>query len=311
MTEYVYGMGEPSIGYPKRQRFTFRSAGADGDRFLDAFYDAANKRWFVYGETWNYLLSAVRDPVTQWIAEDDPTVPAGRPMEQPTYEKTEKVLKDLTYIDGETGERKTDTVYLNQYTFTFKTLPQTLGELKQFDLSDPETGGYLTTCLAILVHDIYEPVENEMAMEPSDNEKLEELYKMLQYLCDYDPDSTASTNYHNKLFPKATKQFIHDRLAYYDRYKYTINSYKNGATPENGYTPELPVSITVTEYVYDLAEAGAGYPKLKRFIFNSSGADGDRFLDAFYDAANERWFVYGETWNYLLSAVRDPVSKEF
>ena len=303
--------GETPKGYPKTTRFTFNSSGADGERFIDMFYSTKNSRWYVFGNTWKYLLMAVRDPVTQWIRVDDPSIPAGRKMEKPTYTKSEKVLKDFTYIDGKTGEKKTETVHLNQYTFTFKTIPHTLGELMQFDLSDPVTGGYLLTCLAILIYDGYVPQNGELTTEPSKNESLEEVYKMLQYLCAYDPASNASTNYHNKLFPNATKQMVHDRLAYNDRYKYTINSYKNGATPENEYTPTLPVSITITENVYDLGEAQVGYRKLQRFLFNSSGADSDRFLDAFYDAANKRWFVYSNTWKFLLEAVRDPVPTEF
>ena len=298
-------------GYPTTNRFTFTSAGADGERFIDMFYSTKNNRWYVYGRSWRYLLEAVKDPYVPWILVDDPTVPAGRKMEQPTYKKTVKELKDFTYIDGETGEKKTETVYLNQYTFTFKTLPQTLGELKQFDMSDPETGGYLLTCLAILIYDIYVPQDGELTSNPSKNATLEEVYKMQQYLCNYDPDSNAATNYHNRLEPVPTKQFVHDRLAYNEKYRYTINSYKNGATPENEYTPASPVSITVTEYVYDLGEARIGYPKLQRFNFNSSGADSARFLDAFYDTVNKRWFVYSNTWKFLLEAVRDPVPTEF
>lgn len=305
---------EGSTGYPARHRYYITSAGADTERYIDLFYstrDKSNIRWYVYGRTWRFLLESVKDPIVQWIRVDDPSIPAGRTMEQPTYKKTQKELKDFTYIDGETGEKKTETVYLNQYTFTFKTLPQTLGELMQFDLSDPETGGYLLTCLAILVYDIYTPKDGELTTEPSNNEKLEELYKMLQYLCDYDPDSNASTNYHLKLFPTATKQFIHSQLAYNNRYNITINSYKNGATPQNNYQPTLPVSITVTEYVYEVAQGSAGYPKIQRFIFNSSGADNDRFIEAFYDTGNKRWFVYGESWKFLLESVRDPAPTEW
>ena len=298
-------------GYPERHRYWFTSAGADGERYIDLFYSTKNNRWFVYGETWKYLLMGVKDPIVQWIRKADSSVPAGRKMEQPTYTKGEKVLKDLTYIDGKTGERKTETVHLAQYTFTFKTVPQTLGELMQFDLSDPETGGYLLTALALLIYDNYVPANGELTSTPSKNATLEEAYKMVKYLSEYDPGSSASTNYHNRLDPNPTKQFIHDRLAYNDRYKYTFNSYKNGATPENEYTPAAPVSITVTEYVYELAQGGEGYPTVRRFMFNSSGADSARFLDAFYDGPNQSWFIYGNTWKFPLEAVRDPAPTEF
>ena len=298
-------------GYPTTNRYHFTSSGADGERFLDLFYSTKNNRWFVYGRSWHYMLEAVRDPIVQWIREVDPSVPAGRKMEQPTYVKGERVIKDLTYIDGKTGEKKTEDVTLSEYTFTFKTVPQTLGELMQFDLSDPQTGGYLVTCLLLLTYDIYEPENGELTSSPSKNAKLEEVYKMLQYLCDYDPDSNASTTYHNKLFPNPTKQFVHDRLAYNDKYKYTINSYKNGATPENEYTPDEPVSISVIENVYELAQGGEGYPTMQRFLFYSSGADSVRFVDAFYDQANKSWFINGNTWKFPLEAVRDPVPTEF
>ena len=298
-------------GYPERHRFYFSSAGADGERYIDMFYSTKNNRWYVYGETWKYLLMGVKDPIVQWIRPVDSSVPAGRKMEQPTYTKGEKVIKDMEFIDGETGEKKKETVHLAQYTFTFKTLPQTLGELMQFDLSDPEIGGYLLTALSLLIYDNYVPANGELTSTPSKNATLEEAYKMVKYLSEYDPGSSASTNYHNRLDPNPSKQFIHDRLAYNDKFRYTFNSYKNGATPENEYTPTLPVSITVTEYAYELAQGGEGYPTVKRFTFQSSGADSDRFLDAFYDAPNQSWFIYGNTWRFPLEAVRDPVPTEF
>ena len=302
--------GETTPGYPTLTRYKFDSSGADTERFIDMFYSSKNKRWYVFSSTWKYMLQQVRDPIVQWIAEY-PDVPAGNKMEQPTYTKSEKVLKDFTYIDGNTNERKTEDVPLKQYTFTFKTLPTTLGELMQFDISDPEVGGYLMTCLSILIFDIYEPMDGELTSNPSKNAKLEEVYEMLKYLAEYDPDSNAATNYHNRLDPTPTKQFIHQQLAYSDRYKYTINSYKNGATPENEYTPTLPVSITVTEYVYDLGDATPGHLKRHRFTFKSSGADGERFIDGFYDPANRRWFSRDVTWKFLLTSVRDPAPTEW
>ena len=310
VTEDPGGTVEATTGYPKKLRFSFQSAGADAARYVDMFYSTKNKRWYVWGETWKYMLQSVRDPVVQWLAEY-PSVPAGRTMQQPTYVRTEKVLKDFEFIDNITDEPRKEDVTLAQYTFTFPTLPRTLGELMQFDLSDPETGGYLTTCLALLIYDNYVPQDGELYGDKTSNESLNEVYAMLQYLCDYNPDSSSSTNYHNKLFESDTKTFVHDRLAYNDRYKYTLNSYKNGASVSNEYTPDQPVSITVNEYPYSMGEATAGRPKQIRFTFTSAGADGDRFLEAFYDGPNNRWFIYGTTWKYPLSAVRDPVPDEF
>ena len=92
--------------------------------------------------------------------------------------------------------------------------------------------------------------------------------------------------------------FIRERLK--DK-KYLPNSYFEGATVENNYTPTEPLTITISENPYSYAEEG--YAKL---FIQSSGADQARPIQL-RQKGKEQWFLWEQ---FLLASIRIPKEED-
>ena len=80
---------------------------------------------------------------------------------------------------------------------------------------------------------------------------------------------------------------------------YVPRSYFEGATPENDYTPSLPLKITVSENPYSYENQG--YAKL---FVRSGGADGLREI-VLREAKDGKWYLWEQ---FILSDIRQPES---
>lgn len=92
-------------------------------------------------------------------------------------------------------------------------------------------------------------------------------------------------------------QFISERLR--DK-EYLPFSYFEGATPENGYKPSLPYTVTISTVPNSFDEIG--YAKL---YLQSKGADSPRPVQIREKPSSGEWFLWEQM---LLSDIRLPVS---
>ena len=90
-------------------------------------------------------------------------------------------------------------------------------------------------------------------------------------------------------------QFLNDRLK---GKEYKPYSFFNGATKENGYTPTMPLTITVKQNPYSFPEEN--YATL---FVHSSGADSDREIKLRRKPSTGEWFL---TELLCLSDIRIP-----
>lgn len=95
------------------------------------------------------------------------------------------------------------------------------------------------------------------------------------------------------------RQFIHDRL---DDKQYKVRSYFEGTSPQNNYTPSMPLTITVSEGVNSFSEESWAYMYLK-----SSGADSPRGIRLRKKPSTGQWFF---TEIQCLSDIRTPVEED-
>lgn len=123
-------------------------------------------------------------------------------------------------------------------------------------------------------------------------------------LCRYEQDPDAAVEMLNVLkgpAPVSTyeKQFIRERLA---GKGYKILSYFAGATPENGYQPTTPYTITVSEnpYSFDTENWATLY-------VTSSGADDPRPIKLRKKPSTGQWFLNDIQ---CLSDIRLPVEAD-
>ena len=152
-------------------------------------------------------------------------------------------------------------------TFEFSEIPSTLDELKSLPEAKLETP-FMTAALTVLA------------------------------LCRYEKDVNSAIEMINFLkgpvdLTEYDKQFLRDRLK---GKSYVPRSYFEGTSPENDYTPSVPLTIKVFEYAYSYSEDGYAMLEIR-----SSGADSPRQIKL-RKKGNE-WFLWQQ---YLLPDIRTP-----
>lgn len=152
-------------------------------------------------------------------------------------------------------------------TFEFSEIPSTLDELKLLPEAKLETP-FMTAALTVLA------------------------------LCRYEKDVNSAIEMINFLkgpvdLTEYDKQFLRDRLK---GKSYVPRSYFEGTSPENDYTPPVPLTIKVFEYAYSYSEDGYAMLEIR-----SSGADSPRQIKL-RKKGNE-WFLWQQ---YLLPDIRTP-----
>ena len=152
-------------------------------------------------------------------------------------------------------------------TFEFSEIPSTLDELKSLPEAKLETP-FMAAALTVLA------------------------------LCRYEKDVNSAIEMINFLkgpvdLTEYDKQFLRDRLK---GKSYVPRSYFEGTSPENDYTPPVPLTIKVFEYAYSYSEDGYAMLEIR-----SSGADSPRQIKL-RKKGNE-WFLWQQ---YLLPDIRTP-----
>ena len=94
------------------------------------------------------------------------------------------------------------------------------------------------------------------------------------------------------------RQFIRDRFMDKD---YVPRSFFNGATCENDYTPDMPLTVEVETNPYTYDEEG--YAKL---YLKSAGADSPRAVQL-RKAKDGKWYLWEQ---FLLADIRKPASSD-
>lgn len=161
------------------------------------------------------------------------------------------------------------------YTVVLNDLPKNLQQMKAMEeasLKEPQYAAALT--IAALA--IY-PTDKNAACE------------MLEFL--HGPKGLSTYE----------KQFIADRFRDKD---YVPRSYFEGSSPENGYEPIKPYTITFFENPYSRDQLKDGYLTLH---VKSGGADSARQIKLRTKPSTGQWFLWEQ---FLLADIRKPVSAD-
>lgn len=158
-------------------------------------------------------------------------------------------------------------------TFSFSGLPTTLEELKALPEANLDSA-FKTTALCIAV------------------------------LCNYEKDANATWEMLDFLkgpekVNEKEKTFIKDRLS---GKQYKTLSFFKGATPDNGYVPTTPYTITVSENPYSFNEENWA-----TLYVTSGGADAPRPIKLRRKPSTNQWFINDIQ---CLADVRIPTSQD-
>ena len=204
-------------------------------------------------------------------------------MVQPSIE-----IKQVTRqsSDGNTQNEGVKNVGIKQARVIFNELPANVEELKSIDRSG-ENGKYLTMALAICAYHTWTP------------EKPDICNGMLELLLNSPTCGMAFNNF--------GKQFVKDRMMQNNKYLYLANAYFDGATPENGYQPAIPLTITLEEYVYNLPASTMYGPtlNLERVVTRFKGADSARYMDLYMDPKDNNWYIWSDSYKGLLADIKN------
>lgn len=157
--------------------------------------------------------------------------------------------------------------------FSFAVLPTNLSELQTLPEASLDSP-FKTTALVIAA--LCHLEENENAT-----------FEMLDFL--KGPDNVSPFE----------KQFIKERMT---GKSYKVFSYFEGATPENGYKPNVPYAITVIETPYSYPQDNYATMYVK-----SSGADSPRAIRLRKKPSTGQWFLIEIQ---CLSDIRVPVETD-
>ena len=215
---------------------------------------------------------------------------------QTVKKQVEPVLKKGTKsakkeITNNKGQKEVIDVTINTYTYTFTTIPTNAAELKQYDITTSD-GRYKTMALLILAYRTWTPTN------PTDCEE------MLSYL-------------NNKEMTQYYKNFLRDRMKADNGYKYLGNSYLNGATPANNYTPSKPISITLRQDTLpgkgnsiseDIPyfEPTQTTPAIYRSFTDFAGSDSSRWICTYKHSKTGKWYIWDQSWHDLLTRIKQP-----
>ena len=158
-------------------------------------------------------------------------------------------------------------------TFSFSGLPTTLEELKALPEANLDSA-FKTTALCIAVLCNYEKDANAT-------------WEMLDFL--KGPEKVSEKE----------KTFIKDRLS---GKQYKTLSFFKGATPDNGYVPTTPYTITVSENPYSFDEENWA-----TLYVTSGGADAPRPIKLRRKPSTNQWFINDIQ---CLADVRIPTSQD-
>lgn len=211
---------------------------------------------------------------------------------EPVLTKGTKAAKKE--ITNDKGQKEVIDVTVNTYTYTFTTVPTNAEELKQYDITTSD-GRYKTMALLILTYRTWTPTN------PTDCEE------MLSYLT-------------NKELTQYYKNFLRDRMKADNGYKYLGNSYLNGATPANNYTPSKPISITLRQDTLPgkgnsiseeipYFESTQTTPAIYRAFTDFAGSDSSRWICTYKHSKTGKWFIWDQSWHDLLTRIKQPAGE--
>lgn len=182
---------------------------------------------------------------------------------------------------------KTENIQLRQAQIIFDKLPK-LAELRNIDRRS-DNGKFITTALLICAYKTWAP----------DNPDICELM-MQELMC--------SPTIRNAYTP-FTREFVRNAMRQNDKWRYLADAYFDGASPQNHYTPSLPLTITVREYPY-LPQSSTIYGcqlLIDKVVLEFNGSQNQRTLSLYCDPQDDRWYIWSDSHGSLLADIIAPL----
>lgn len=204
-----------------------------------------------------------------------------------TIRISERTIDKLA-SDGKINEG-TELVKLKELTIEFLALPKNVEDLKLIDRSG-DNGKFVVVALLLASLKTWKKEDEETCSE------------MMKELLN---SPTVPNNYSN-----FTKSFVKDRMLQNNKYDFLADAYFDGANPDNGYTPNNPLSITLREYPYATQLSTMYGPNIyvEKIVSDFKGADSERSVSVYKDPKDQKWYIWSDSYKSLLVDIK-PIIK--
>lgn len=193
------------------------------------------------------------------------------------------VLEEEITVEAAEGPEE-----LRQARIVFDMLPATAEELETVDRTG-ENGKFVTVALLIAAYKAWTPENAEICAA------------MMQALM----ESPSAQN----VYTSFTKDFVRERMMQNGKWTYLADAYFDGASPENGYVPDQPLTVTLREYPYapQLSTIYDTELYVEEIVTEFAGAETERKVSVYEDPADGKWYIFSDSYGSLLADIIEPV----
>jgi len=319
--DYVYNGVWSDIYQTTIYRVVSRFDGADSERCLSVYQDPFDHQWYIFSDSYKAFITDIRNPILseQKVIE--------------LYKKKYKFYaKELSFNESdqpkitikevdrqycqEDNEGKTmiHDIKIPQASITFNNdvLPKNVNELKKINRGgnyELAKGGIVKDDKSDNLGRFITAAAYISALKKIDKYNYNDAYGMIELLCASPTSCALGSSVFNNVSQKFIKDNVIDKemIPKHPKYEYLGNSYFDGATRFNNYTPSKPLTITLEDYVYDGIWSDNYNTYIYTIVTRFKGSDSPRLLNVYQDQYDHQWYIFSDSWKSFCVDIKKPM----
>ncbi|ORX65031.1 hypothetical protein BCR32DRAFT_272871 [Anaeromyces robustus] len=324
LEDYVYD-GVWSNDYQTTiYRIVSRFEGADNARSISVYQDPFDCQWYIHGDSYKAFISDVKNPI---LSEQSVVEMYKKKYncyaKEISYNGADQPSINVQEVDRQYSQKDNEGRIMNypvkipQAYVTFnnngkEVLPQNLNDLKKIYRG----GDYELAKTGIIKNDKFNNLGRFTtvatyiaALKKINKNNPKEAYDMIEYLCTSPTSCALGSSVFNNHSQKFIKDNVIDKeiIPNHPKYEYLGNSYFNGANRYNNYTPKLPLTVIIEDYVYDGNWSDNYNTYIYTMVLRFYGSDTPRHINIYQDQYDHQWYIFSDSWKSLCVDIKKPM----
>jgi len=323
--DYVYNGVWSDIYQTKIYRVVSRFEGADTERYLSLYQDPFDHQWYIFGDSYKAFISDIKNP----ILSEEKVIELYKKKykhyaKEISYNDADQPKITLNEVDRKYAEKQNDgtiaiiDVKIQQASISFNNgkdvLPKNVNELSKINRG----GNFELTKEGIIKYDKSENLGRFItvatyvaALKKLDKYSYKDAYDMIKFLCESPTSCALGSDVFNQHSQTFIKNNVLDKelIPKHYKYKYLGNSYFDGATRYNNYTPTTPLTITIEDYVYDGIWSSNYNTYIYTMVTRFKGSDFPRLIKLYQDQYDHQWYIFSDSWKSFCVDIKKPMIK--
>ncbi|OUM57693.1 hypothetical protein PIROE2DRAFT_17232 [Piromyces sp. E2] len=323
--DYVYNGIWSDIYQTKIYRVVSRFEGADTERYLSMYQDPFDHQWYIFSDSYKAFISDIKHP----IFSEEKVIELYKKKykhyaKEITYNDADQPKISMNEVDRQYAEKQSDgkisiiDVKIQQVSITFNNgkdiLPKNVNDLSKLNRG----GNYEIAKSGIIKYDKSEDLGRFItvaayvaALKKLDKYNYKDGYDMIKYLCESPTSCALGSDVFNQHSQTFIKNNVLDKelIPKHFKYEYLGNSYFDGASRYNNYTPTTPLTITIEDYVYDGIWSSNYNTYIYTMVTRFKGSDFPRLLKIYQDQYDHQWYIFSDSWKGFCVDIKKPMIK--